>query len=205
MSNSLTAHAEHYDPQASKLGMWLFLFTEILLFGGLFIVYSTYRYLYSDAFHLAARELDLTMGTINSIILLISSTTVSMSITSLQRGDSKLSSRLILATMVLGIAFLVNKYFEWAVKISHGLYPGSDILAGFGFGDTLFFGLYFAMTGLHALHMIIGVVIWGVVYSFVIKGKTNQHRPTLIENCGLYWHLIDVVWIFLFALFYLIT
>ena len=204
MSN-ITAHAEHYDPQASKFGMWLFLFTEILLFGGLFIVYSTYRYLYGDAFHLAARELDLTMGTINSIVLLISSTTVSMAISSLQKGNSKLSGRFIIVTIVLGIVFLINKYLEWGVKIGHGLYPGSEQLAGFGFGDTLFFGLYFAMTGLHALHMIIGIALWGVAYAFVKNGKTSQHRPTMVENTGLYWHLIDVIWIFLFSLFYLIT
>lgn len=204
MSN-ITAHAEHYDPQASKFGMWLFLFTEILLFGGLFIVYSIYRFLYSDAFHLAAQELDLTMGTINSIILLISSTTVSMAITSLQRGNSKMSSRFILATIAFGLVFLVNKYFEWGTKIGHGLYPGSEQLASFGFGDTLFFGLYFAMTGLHALHMVIGIVIWGFAYSYVVKGRTTQQKPTLVENSGLYWHLIDVIWIFLFALFYLIT
>ncbi len=110
MSN-ISAHAEHYDPQASKFGMWLFLFTEILLFGGLFIVYSIYRYVYSDAFHLAARELDLTIGTINTMVLLLSSTCVSMAITSLQRGNSKLSSRLILATMVLGVVFLVSNNF----------------------------------------------------------------------------------------------
>ncbi len=204
MSN-LTAHAEHYDAKANKLGMWLFIFTEILLFGGLFIVYSIYRYLYSDAFHLAARELNLTIGTINSIILLFSSTTVSMAITSLQKGQNKLSGRLILATIVLGIIFLVNKYFEWGVKISHGLYPGSDVLAGFGFGDTLFFGLYFAMTGLHALHMIVGIGIWGFAYYFIMNGQTTQYKPSMIENSGLYWHLIDVIWIFLFALFYLIT
>jgi cytochrome c oxidase subunit 3 len=204
MSN-ITAHAEHYDPQASKFGMWLFLFTEILLFGGLFIVYSVYRYLYADAFHLAARELDLTMGTINSIILLISSTTVSMAITSIQNGNSKMSGRFILATMVLGLIFLINKYFEWGTKIGHGLYPGSDQLAGFGYGDTLFFGLYFAMTGLHALHMVIGLVVWGFAYSYIRSGRTHQHKPTLVENSGLYWHLIDVIWIFLFALFYLIT
>ena len=203
--STISAHAEHYDAHASKLGMWLFLFTEILLFGGLFIVYSTYRYLYADAFHLAARELDLTIGTINSIVLLISSTTVSMAITSVQRGNSKIAGRFILATMVLGVIFLINKYFEWGVKIGHGLYPGSDLLAGFGFGDTLFFGLYFAMTGLHALHMIVGVVLWGVAYAFVKNGRTNQHRPVMVENSGLYWHLIDVIWIFLFALFYLIT
>jgi cytochrome c oxidase subunit 3 len=202
----MTAHAaEHYDPQASKLGMWLFLFTEFLLFGGLFIVYSTYRYLYPEAFHLAARELNLTIGTINTIILFISSTTVSMAITSVNRGRQKQAEIFILATMILGVVFLINKYMEWGVKISHGLYPGSEFLAGFGFGDTLFFGLYFALTGLHALHMVVGITIWGFALSFIRKGRTNQYRPVMVENSGLYWHLIDVIWIFLFSLFYLIT
>ncbi|NJK94586.1 MAG: cytochrome c oxidase subunit 3 family protein [Bacteroidetes bacterium] len=205
MSSSISTHAEHYDPQASKFGMWLFIFTEILLFGGLFIVYSTYRYVYNDAFHLAARELNLVAGTINSIILLFSSTTVSMAISALQKGDKAMSKGFIAATIILGIIFLVNKYFEWGVKIEHGLYPGSDILASFGFGDTLFFGLYFAMTGLHALHMVIGIVIWIFAYVYIVKGKTHQNKPTLVENAGLYWHLIDVIWIFLFVLFYLIT
>jgi cytochrome c oxidase subunit 3 len=204
MTNT-SAHSEHYDAQIPKMGMWLFIFTEMLLFGGLFIVYSIYRYIYGDAFHLAAQELNLTIGTINSMILLFSSTTVAIAISSIQRGNKKLSAIFIIITMVLGIAFLVNKYFEWQVKIGHGLYPGSSILAGFGHGDTLFFGLYFAMTGLHALHMIIGLVIWGFALVSVQTGKTTQERPSFIENSGLYWHLIDVIWIFLFSLFYLIT
>lgn len=204
MSNP-SAHSEHYDAYASRFGMWLFLLTEFLLFGGLFIVYSTYRYLYTDAFHLAARELDVTMGTINSIVLLISSTTASIAIAYLHQGKYRISSNLILATMFLGIVFLVNKFLEWNVKIEHGLYPGSKTLAGFGFGDTLFFGLYFAMTGLHALHMIVGLVLWSVTYAFIKNGRTSMQRPALMVNSGLYWHLIDVVWIFLFVLFYLIT
>ncbi len=204
MTNT-SAHSEHYDAQIPKMGMWLFIFTEMLLFGGLFIVYSIYRYIYGDAFHLAAQELNLTIGTINSMILLFSSTTVAIAISSIQRGNKKLSAIFIIITMVLGIAFLVNKYFEWQVKIGHGLYPGSTVLAGFGHGDTLFFGLYFAMTGLHALHMIIGLVIWGYALVFIQTGKTTQDRPAFIENSGLYWHLIDVIWIFLFSLFYLIT
>jgi cytochrome c oxidase subunit III len=204
MTNT-TAHLEHYDAQAPKLGMWLFIFTEMLLFGGLFIVYSIYRYLYSDAFHLAAKELNLQLGTINSIILLFSSTAVSMAIYFNQKGVKKITAAFIALTMLLGIIFLVNKYVEWGVKIGHGLYPGSSVLASFGHGDTLFFGLYFAMTGLHALHMIIGIVIWGFVIVSVLNGKTNAGRPALLDNGGLYWHLIDVIWIFLFALFYLIT
>lgn len=203
--NHISAHAEHYDAKIPKLGMWLFILNEIFLFGGLFIVYSVYRYMYSDAFHLAARELNLVAGTINTIILFISSTTVSMAISSIQKGNNKMSANFIIATIVLGIIFLINKLFEWDVKIEHGLYPGSSILAGFGHGDTLFFGLYFAMTGLHALHMIIGIALWSFAYVKVKNGKTSQLRPAMVENSGLYWHLIDVIWIFLFGLFYLIT
>lgn len=200
-----TAHAEHYDPQAPRFGMWLFIFTEMLLFGGLFIVYSVYRYMYSDAFHLAAKEINLTIGTINTLILLVSSTLVSMAVSAIQKGDKKLANILIIFTLILGTVFLVNKYFEWGTKISHGLFPGSEKLHEFGHGDTLFFGLYFAMTGLHALHMIIGLIIWVFALGFLSIGKISQERPAFIENAGLYWHLIDVVWIFLFSLFYLIT
>ena len=142
------AHATpHRDDTASKIGMWLFIFTEILLFGGLFIVYSVYRYYNPVAFHIAGEELNDFVGTLNTIILLISSMTVAMSITAIQKNDKKLALILLYTTLVLGIWFLVNKYFEWGVKFEHGLYPGSVLLPKLGTGDTMFFGLYFMMTG----------------------------------------------------------
>lgn len=205
MSETTVAHDEHRDDLGSKLGMWLFIFTELLLFGGLFLVYSVYRYKHAQAFSIAADELDLTMGTINTVILLISSMTIAMSTTAIQRKDKKTTLILIGITLVLALVFLVNKYFEWSGKISHGLYPGSPVLEELGHGDVLFFGLYFFMTGLHAVHIIVGMVILGVGLVKVWNNKLTFDNYQLLENGGLYWHLVDLIWIFLFPLFYLIT
>lgn len=196
---------QHRDDVASKTGMWLFLFTEMFLFAGLFIVYSVYRYRNAEAFHQAATELDVVIGTINTAILLISSMTIAMSISALQKKNKKLSLALLGVTFFLGLVFLVNKYFEWGGKIGHGIYPGSEILFSRGQGDVLFFGLYFFMTGLHALHIVIGMAFIGFVFVFIWKEKLTHDNFALLENSGLYWHLVDLIWIYLFPLFYLIT
>ncbi len=196
---------EHRDDAASKIGMWLFLFTEMLLFAGLFIVYSVYRYKNPVAFHLAAEELDVTIGAINTVILLISSMTIAMSITAIQKNMKKLALILMGITMLAGLVFLVNKYFEWGGKIGHGIFPGSELLQERGQGDVLFFGLYYFMTGLHALHIVIGMVFIGWIMVFVYKDKQSHDNFALLENSGLYWHLVDLIWIYLFPLFYLIT
>jgi cytochrome c oxidase subunit III len=195
----------HRDDEASKTGMWLFLFTEMLLFAGLFVVYSVYRFRNASAFHLAANELSVVIGTVNTIILLVSSSTIAMSITAIQKKNKKLTILLLVITLLLGLAFLVNKYFEWGHHIRDHIYPGSPVLALRGQGDVLFYGLYFFMTGLHALHIIIGLVFIGVVTRLIIKDKINSGNFVLLENSGLYWHLVDLIWIFLFPLFYLIT
>ena len=195
----------HRDDLASKTGMWLFLFTEMLLFGGLFVVYSVYRYRNSLAFHLAAHELNIFIGTVNTIILLISSSTIAMSITAIQKQNKKLALLLLGVTISLGLAFLVNKYFEWGEHIKEHIYPGSPVLALRGQGDVLLYGLYFFMTGLHALHIIIGLVFMGIVTAKVSRNKISHDNYVLLENSGLYWHLVDLIWIFLFPLFYLIT
>jgi cytochrome c oxidase subunit 3 len=200
-----TAAVTHRDDIASKTGMWFFLFTEMLLFGGLFIVYSIYRFRNPIAFHLAAKELSVTIGTINTIILLVSSTTIAMSITALQKHNKTLSLSLLGVTVVLGLAFLVNKYFEWGEHFREHIYPGSSVLASRGHGDVLFYGLYFFMTGLHALHIIVGLVFIIVIASRIMTNKINPDNYVHLENSGLYWHLVDLVWIFLFPLFYLIT
>lgn len=202
---SSTIAAEHRDDTASKLGMWLFIFTELLLFAGLFTVYSVYRYVFSDAFHLASQELDVKIGAINTVILLISSMTIAMSVSAIQLKDKKKTIIFLSVTIILAIVFLVNKYFEWSEKISHGLYPGSHKLAGFGHGDTLFFGLYYSMTGLHALHIVIGIILLMVMLVKVAKDNQTFDNFAQLENSGLYWHLVDLIWIFLFPLFYLIT
>jgi len=195
----------HRDDLTSKTGMWFFLFTEMLLFGGLFVVYSVYRFRNAEAFHLAAQELKVGIGTINTIILLISSTTIAMSITAIQKKNKKLALLLLCITVLLGLAFLVNKYFEWGEHIKEHIYPGSAVLALRGQGDVLFYGLYFFMTGLHALHIIIGLIFIGVITVKIYRDKINPTNFVLLENSGLYWHLVDLIWIFLFPLFYLIT
>lgn len=192
------------DPEASKLGMWLFLFTEILLFGGLFLVYFIYRMINTDAFHHASYELDVTMGTINTIVLLTSSMTMAMSITALQTGNKKLANNLLWITLLAAAIFLGIKYFEWGAKIEHGLFPGMDHFYHLPPGEKLFFFLYFFMTGLHGLHVIIGAIFIFIVMHLIDKGKVTGKNYMLLENAGLYWHLVDLIWIYLFPLFYLI-
>jgi cytochrome c oxidase subunit 3 len=131
--------------------------------------------------------------------------TIAMATTSIQKKDKRLSLFLIGITLLLALVFLVNKYFEWSAKIDHGIWPGSPLLEELGRGDTLFFGLYYFMTGLHALHIIIGMVLIAVIYRRVQKGKITHDNYQLLENGGLYWHLVDLIWIFLFPLFYLIA
>jgi cytochrome c oxidase subunit 3 len=198
-------HDEHRDDMASKLGIWLFIFTELLFFGGLFVTYAVYRFRNKEAFHLAAQELDVVIGTVNTAILLISSMTIAMSTTAIQKKDKRATLVLIGITLLLALAFLVNKYFEWTTKIGHGIWPDSPMLEELGQGDILFFGLYFFMTGLHALHIIIGMVLLTVILVRVQKGRITFDNFQLLENGGLYWHLVDLIWIFLFPLFYLIT
>jgi cytochrome c oxidase subunit 3 len=128
-----------------------------------------------------------------------------MSITAIQKNNKKLALLLLGITVILGLAFLVNKYFEWGEHIKEHIYPGSSILALRGHGDVLFYGLYFFMTGLHALHIIIGLVFILVIATSILRDKINSENYVLLENSGLYWHLVDLIWIFLFPLFYLIT
>lgn len=205
MANFVLSNSGHLrDDEASKLGMWLFLFTELLLFGGLFLVYTIYRYMNAETFLHASYELDVVMGTINTVVLLTSSWTVAMSITAMQKGNIKLSVWLVIATIVFALVFLVNKYFEWSAKISHGIFPGLDHYNHMEPGEKMFFFLYYFMTGLHGLHVIVGGVLLGFVLWAIKKKRTRPDQYMFLENAGLYWHLVDVIWIFLFPLFYLI-
>lgn len=193
------------DPVGGKIGMWLFLFTEMLLFGGLFLLYSVYRATHPEGFHRGAAELDLFFGTLNTVVLLTSSLTMASSITALRRGNRTLSATLLGVTIFCAGVFLVNKYIEWGGKIHHGIFPGSEILHQRPPGEILFFGLYYAMTGLHGLHVIIGGGLLIVVLVWMLRGRVTADHDAWLENSGLYWHLVDVVWIFLFPLLYLIT
>ena len=196
---------EHRDDIGAKLGMWIFIFTEILLFGGLFLVYAIMRSNYSTEFHQAAHHLNAFIGTINTIVLLASSATVAMSITAVQKGNNKLAVILLFFTLLCAAAFMVNKYFEWGHKIHIGLYPGSDLMVSLSNGQVMFFSLYYFMTGLHMFHLVVGGIILTIVMIKVQKGTINAGRFVLLENGGLYWHLVDLIWIFLFPLLYLIT
>ena len=196
---------EHRDDIGAKLGMWVFIFTEILLFGGLFLVYAIMRSSYSTEFHQAAHHLNAFIGSINTVVLLLSSATVAMSITAVQKGNNKLAVILLFITLLCAAVFMVNKYFEWGHKIHIGLYPGSDLMVSLSHGQVMFFSLYFFMTGLHMFHLVVGGIILTIVMIKVKRGTINASRYVLLENGGLYWHLVDLIWIFLFPLLYLIT
>ena len=195
----------HRDDYGARMGMWLFLFTELILFGGMFLVYSVYRFTNQAEFHLAATELNTIIGTFNTAILLTSSLTMALSITAIQNDNRNLSLLFQFLTILLALFFMVNKYFEWTAKINHGLFPGSDELLSKSSGEILFFGLYYVMTGLHGLHVVIGIVLIAVMARFTSKGIITHDNYVKLENTGLYWHLVDIIWIFLFPLFYLIT
>lgn len=194
----------NFDTKSSKMGMWLFLYTELLLFGGLFLVYMVYRHLNPDAFLMASFELNVWMGTINTLVLLTSSMTIAMAITALQKGNPKLAITLSWITIAASLIFLIIKYFEWSAKFEHGLFPGMEHYDSLPLGEKLFFYLYFFMTGLHALHVIVGGVFIAVVIKKMKDGTVHKGRISLLENAGLYWHLVDLIWIYLFPLLYLI-
>ena len=199
------AHGQiHRDDTGSKMGMWLFLFTEVLLFGGMFILYAGYRFEYPQEFVASALRLDPILGAINTVILLTSSLTVVLGIAALEKNNMKLTMFFLWVTQACGVAFLVNKYFEWTHKIHIGLYPGGSMLEEFSKGEVVFFGLYYVMTGLHGLHVIIGMAFIGFVMVLISKKIITHDNLQKLENSGLYWHLVDVIWIFLFPLFYLI-
>ncbi len=185
--------------------MWIFLFTELFLFGGLFLVYAIFRAKYSQDFHHAAGELNAYIGAMNTVFLLISSFTVAGALTAIQKGDRRLTLLLITVTILLAGLFMVNKYFEWSHKFEYGIWPGSPVLKNMPHGELLFFGLYYMMTGLHALHVMVGMVLLSINVVKVRAGTVNSERFLMLENSALYWHLVDLIWIFLFPLLYLIT
>jgi cytochrome c oxidase subunit 3 len=195
----------HRDDEASKLGMWLFIFTELLLFGGLFLVYSVFRARYPHNFHEGSIELSVTIGAINTVALIFSSMSIAMALTAIQKNNPRLSMILIGVTLFLASVFLFNKYIEWSTKFEHGLYPGSAIMPHLERGVLLFVSLYFFMTGLHALHILVGIVLLAICFVKIKRGKLHSQNYLHLENGALYWHLVDLIWIFLFPLLYLIT
>ena len=206
------ALAHHFDnleqqKEASTLGMWVFLCTEILFFGGVFAAYSIYRNWYPDAFAAASHSLDITLGAVNTAILITSSLTMALAVHAAQTGRRQALIGLLVATMVLGTAFLGIKAVEYAQKFTEHHVPGpsfhfeEEALAAHA---QIFFSLYFVMTGLHALHMIIGLGIMSWMLYWAWSGVITREYASPIEISGLYWHFVDIVWIFLFPLLYLI-
>ena len=187
------------------MGMWFFLFTEILFFGGMFLLYAIYRYQYERDFHVGAAGEELWLGTVNTVILLTSSFTIALAIAAVRKEERVRSSLLQLATILMGIAFLAIKAFEWNEKIAVGLYPDSPLLLARGKGEALYYGLYYTMTGLHGLHVLAGCVIIAFMLRWTLSGRIHGRNDARLENTGLYWHFVDIVWIYLFPLFYLVT
>ena len=226
---ALQHHFENMEQQreAGTLGMWVFLVTEIMFFGGMFLAYTLYRYKYPEAFAAASNHLDIKLGATNTVVLIVSSFTMAMAVFSTQVGKRRNSIFFLTATLVLGFTFLGIKAVEYRDKYRDNLIPG-QLIAGHPFnpavaqhGDTdrhklhlaegvsvhnveMFYWIYFAMTGMHALHMIIGAGIITVILIMAWRGKFSPEYHAPVEITGLYWHFVDIVWIFLFPLLYLL-
>ncbi|MDM8009067.1 MAG: cytochrome c oxidase subunit 3 family protein [Phycisphaerae bacterium] len=202
--NARDTPAEHDNPMAAKLGMWMFLFTEVLLFGTVFIGYAVYQHQYHRDFQSTSHELNKLIGAANTVVLLTSSMTMALAIAALERGRKKRAIGLMTLTVLCALAFMIVKAFEWGHKFEHGIYPTSEVMRARAVGEQVFYGLYFTMTGLHAFHVVIGAAVILVAMRLVARERVRRDRIAFLENAGLYWHLVDVIWIFLFPLFYLI-
>ena len=192
--------------EASTLGMWLFLLTEVLFFGGLFFAYLLYRMWYFEAFAEASRTISITPGLINTAVLIASSLTMALGVRAAQTSQRSATVRWLIATIFLGLVFLGIKVYEYADKFEHHHVPGANFISESPWAaqEQIFFSLYFTMTGLHALHMIVGVVMMSVITWMAHKGKFDSTYYTPVEMAGLYWHFVDLVWIYLFPLLYLV-
>ena len=197
-------HVHHMDSvtayQSAKLGMWLFLATEILLFAVMFCSFAMMRWYHLEEFHKGSHHLNWMLGALNTVVLLISSWTAARAVSAAQTGDNSKVFKNFGFSILCGIIFLVIKTFEYAEKFEHGLYPGGAHFTEY----KNFFGLYFCMTGLHALHVVIGMVILGWGMSLAAKKRFGPRYYTPVELGALYWHLVDLIWIYLFPLLYLV-
>lgn len=192
--------------EAASLGMWVFLLTEIMFFGGLFTGYTVYRAAYPAAFAEGSHHLDIVLGGINTAVLISSSLTMALAVHSAQLGERQALTRFLVLTMLLGLVFLGIKGVEYAHKFEEHLVPGHAFLVEGPHAPQvqLFFGFYFGMTGMHALHMVIGLGILAVLVWQTWRGHFSPLYSTPVELTGLYWHFVDIVWIFLFPLLYLL-
>ena len=227
---ALQHHFENMEQQreAGTLGMWIFLVTEIMFFGGMFLAYTLYRSTYPDAFASASNHLDITLGAVNTGVLILSSFTMAMAVYFTQVGKQRPQILCLMLTLVLGLTFLGIKAVEYHDKYTDHLIPG-HLIPGNPFGPAvqahgeppdhhklhllgsaslpqveMFYWIYFAMTGMHALHMIIGAGLLTFLLIYSIKGRFDPEYHSPVEVIGLYWHFVDIVWIFLFPLLYLL-
>lgn len=191
---------------SSKEGIWLFMVTEILMFGGLFVGYFIFHSLYPDMFAEGASHLDWRLGSINTLVLILSSWTMAMSIYHIQVGENSKANLKLIITLLCGLAFMVIKAFEYKAKIEHGLLPGNFFHAHDAqhANLALYYGFYFCMTGLHGTHVLIGMglITWVLIRN--LRGDFNPHYFTAVEGVGIFWHIVDLIWIFLFPLLYLV-
>jgi cytochrome c oxidase subunit 3 len=194
---------------ASTLGMWIFLITEVMFFGGMFLAYTIYRSAYPDLFGYASTSLNVYIGAANTVVLLCSSLTMVLAVRAAQLGSRNALILFLILTLALGLVFLGVKAYEWNEKFVEHHVPGptfhlEGVPAASQGHAQLFFSLYFAMTGLHALHMVVGVGILSALLYWSYKGKYSAAYMTPVDVSGLYWHFVDIIWIFLFPLLYLI-
>lgn len=212
MSGSNSTFMQHHfsdayqQSESAKLGMWVFLVTEILLFGGLFVFYSIYRSWNPEIFHNAHYQLNTTLGALNTVVLITSSVTMALAIRSMQLNEKKQTLAFLWTTLILAGIFLIVKYFEYAHKFHLGQLPGKFYtFKGIeGTNPHIFFSAYFMMTGLHGIHVIAGMCTIGWLIKKTNANQFSSKYYTPIEMTGLYWHLVDLIWIFLFPLFYLV-
>ena len=192
------------DRAGKTMGMWLFLYSEIILFGGLFVLYAVYFSRYTNDFIESSKQLNRLFGTLNTVILLASSFTVACSLTAFRRFKTKTSMAFLSFSILCGLIFLINKYFEWSHKFEIGIYPNSELLTDGPPGVNIFFGMYYVITGLHGIHIIIGMSLLITSLVMIYTKKITTENYSMLENAGLYWHLVDLIWIFVFPLFYLV-
>jgi cytochrome c oxidase subunit III len=190
--------------EASTLGMWVFLVTEVMFFGGLFMAYIVYRTMYPEAWVGGSHHLNVPLGALNTAVLICSSLTMALAVRSAQVGSRNGQIVNLILTMLLGATFLVVKYFEYASKFEHHLVPGPHFDPSLPKEQSLFFSLYFIMTGIHAAHMVVGIVLMAIILMMAWKGQFGPDYYNPVEISGLYWHFVDIVWIFLFPLLYLL-
>ena len=192
---------------SNKLGFWFFLATEVLMFGGLFAGYAILRSQHTEMFYEAHLHLDRIMGATNTVVLICSSLTMALAVRAAQMSNRKHQIMFLSATLAMALMFLVIKYVEYSAKFEHGTLPGlwyTPHGAEYPAQGNLFFGIYFMMTGLHGVHVLAGIIAITWLLVKAVKGQFSRQWSTPMELTGLYWHLVDLVWIFLFPLFYLI-